>query len=268
MRRIDWQTPALILEKLIEYESVHEIKGWPDLRRRLQQDRRCFGFFHPAIPDVPLIFVEVALTHEISSNICDLLQPAANTLPDQPFDTAVFYSINNCLYGLRGISFGNFLIKQVVEDLSASNPEIDTFVTLSPIPGFMKWLASKPAVLQTCTPIEQQAISTLLQQPLQADALRDHAVLPTLLPRLCADYLLNARSRQKPLDPVARFHLGNGARLERIHWLADTSVNGLQQSAGLMVNYLYDQDSMARNHQAYEQRHELAASAMVRKLIE
>ena len=268
LRRIDWQTPALILEKLIEYESVHEIKGWPDLRRRLQQDRRCFGFFHPAIPDVPLIFVEVALTHEISSNICDLLQPAANTLPDQPFDTAVFYSINNCLYGLRGISFGNFLIKQVVEDLSASNPEIDTFVTLSPIPGFMKWLASKPAVLQTCTPIEQQAISTLLQQPLQADELRDHAVLPTLLPRLCADYLLNARSRQKPLDAVARFHLGNGARLERIHWLADTSVNGLQQSAGLMVNYLYDQDSMARNHQAYEQRHELAASAMVRKLIE
>lgn len=269
LRRIDWQTPALILEKLIEYESVHEIKGWPDLRRRLQQDRRCFGFFHPAIPDVPLIFVEVALTHGISNSIRDLLQPAATAAtPERPFDTAVFYSINNCLFGLRGISFGNFLIKQVVEDLGMSNPEIKTFVTLSPIPGFMKWLAGKPEALQACTAGEQESINVLLKQPPMEGQLRYHAVLPQLLPKLCAHYLLNAKSRNKPLDTVARFHLGNGARLERLNWLADPSANGLQQSAGLMVNYVYDKDALARNHEAYEQRNEIVASPAVRKLIE
>ncbi|MES2605206.1 MAG: malonyl-CoA decarboxylase family protein, partial [Pseudomonadota bacterium] len=268
LRRIDWQTPALILEKLIEYESVHEIKGWPDLRRRLQQDRRCYGFFHPAIPDVPLIFVEVALTHGISNSIRELLQPATTTTSDTPFNTAVFYSINNCLYGLRGISFGNFLIKQVVEDLGLSNPEIRTFVTLSPIPGFMKWLASKPECLQACTPGEQESVAVLLKQTLMEGQLRYHAVLPQLLPKLCAHYLLNAKSRNKPLDVVARFHLGNGARLERLNWLADPSANGLQQSAGLMVNYLYDKEALARNHEAYEQRNEIVASQAVRKLIE
>ena len=267
LRRIDWQTPALILEKLIEYESVHEIKGWPDLRRRLQQDRRCYGFFHPAIPDVPLIFVEVALTHGISDNIRVLLQPADDNNIPQPFDTAVFYSINNCLLGLRGVSFGNFLIKQVVEDLGLSNPEIKQYVTLSPVPGFMTWLGSKPDCLQLCTPAEQQAVATMLQQPLREGSLRYQPLLAQLLPKLCAHYLLNAKSRQKPLDAVARFHLGNGARLERLNWLADTSANGLQQSAGLMVNYVYDKDALARNHEAYEQRNEVSASAAVRKLI-
>jgi len=267
LRRIDWQTPALILETLIEYESVHEIKGWPDLRRRLQQDRRCFGFFHPAIPNVPLIFVEVALTHGFSNNIQELLKPAAAETADKPFNTAVFYSINNCLFGLRGISFGNFLIKQVVEDLSLSNPEIRHYITLSPVPGLLKWLAAKPEVLQQCRPEEQQAIQALQPAP-QSSQLRLSPVLPSLLPRLCAYYLLQAKSRGKPLDAVARFHLGNGARLERINWLADISPNGLQQSAGLMVNYVYDMATVAHNHQAYEQRNEVIASGAVRKLLE
>lgn len=270
LRRIDWQTPALILEKLIEYESVHEIKGWPDLRRRLQQDRRCFGFFHPAIPDVPLIFVEVALTHGISNNIRELLSPPAQQQDSSTgdYNTAVFYSINNCLYGLRGVSFGNFLIKQVVEDLGLSNPQICHFVTLSPIPGFMKWLGSKPDCLASCTPAEQEAIKMLLQGPPKESSLRFHPLLSQLLPRLCAEYLLHAKSRNKPLDAVARFHLGNGARLERINWLADTSPNGMQQSAGLMVNYVYDKDSLARNHEAYQQRNEIIAAPAVRKLVE
>lgn len=267
LRSIDWQTPALILEKLIEYESVHEIKGWPDLRRRLQQDRRCYGFFHPAIPDVPLIFVEVALTHGISNNIKELLQPAGVAADDKPFNTAVFYSINNCLYGLRGVSFGNFLIKQVVEDLGASNPLIHHFVTLSPVPGFMKWLAGKPEVLTRCTPAEQESVAILLKNPMQENVLRLHPVLSQVLPRLCADYLLNAKSRSKPVDAVARFHLGNGARLERLNWMADASANGLQQSAGIMVNYVYDKDALARNHEAYQQRNEIIAAPAVHKLI-
>lgn len=267
LRRIDWQTPALILEKLIEYESVHEIKGWPDLRRRLQQDRRCFGFFHPAIPDVPLIFVEVALTHGISSNIRELLLPASEATSAKPFNTAVFYSINNCLFGLRGVSFGNFLIKQVVEDLTSSCPQIRNFVTLSPVPGFMKWLSSKPESLVRLPSAEQEAISTLLQQPLRESTLRYQPLLAQVLPKLCAEYLVNAKSRNKPLDAVARFHLGNGARLERINWMADVSANGLQQSAGLMVNYIYDGDSMAHNHEAYEQRNEVIASQAVKKLL-
>ncbi|HTR00202.1 MAG TPA: malonyl-CoA decarboxylase family protein [Candidatus Acidoferrum sp.] len=267
LRRIDWQTPALILEKLIEYESVHEIKGWPDLRRRLQQDRRCFGFFHPAIPDVPLIFVEVALTHGMSNNIKDLLQPAGVDTDSKPFDTAVFYSINNCLYGLRGVSFGNFLIKQVVEDLGLSNPHIRHFVTLSPVPGFMKWLAGKPESLQHCSADEQHAVYGFMQQPLNVNAMAAQPLVQQGLLKLCADYLLNAKSRQKPLDAVARFHLGNGARLERINWLADISNNGLQQSAGIMVNYVYDSHSLAHNHVAYEQRHEVIASQAVKKLL-
>lgn len=268
LRRIDWQTPALILEKLIEYESVHEVKGWPDLRRRLQQDRRCFGFFHPAIPDVPLIFVEVALTHSISNNIRELLQPRPDALDARPYTTAVFYSINNCLFGLRGISFGNFLIKQVVEDLSVSNPEITHFVTLSPIPGFMKWLGSKPEYLASCSDAERAAVDSILKQAPEVGHLRTHALLPALLPKLCAQYLINAKSRQKPLDAVARFHLGNGARLERLNWLADVSPNGLKQSAGMMVNYVYDRNTVARNHEAYEQRHEVVCSLAMRKLVD
>lgn len=268
LRRIDWKTPALILEKLIEYESVHEIKGWPDLRRRLEQDRGCFGFFHPAIPDVPLIFVEAALTHGISDNVTELLQQEPPRGEQEPPDTAVFYSINNCLQGLRGVSFGNFLIKQVIEHLSVEAPSIQTFVTLSPVPGFMRWLGKSEKLDSLLTTEELTAIKQLQENLLKPEELQEHSVLQQTLPRLCAHYLVNEKSRNKPLDPVARFHIGNGARLERINWMADASPNGLRQAAGLMVNYVYDRKQLARNHEAYEQRHEVAQSAGIRKLLQ
>lgn len=277
LRRIDWQTPALILEKLIEYESVHEIQGWDDLRRRLESDRGCFGFFHPAIPDVPLIFVEAALTNGISDNVRALLQqepPRNGHTPDKLPNTAVFYSINNCLQGLRGVSFGNFLIKHVIEHLAVEAPHITQYVTLSPVPGFMRWLKKEwPQLSQnedarSATPPEAKAsVEALLRGELDADMIAASQPLQNTLPALCARYLVLAKSREKPADPVARFHLGNGARLERINWMADASANGIAQSAGLMVNYVYDRKTMARNHEAYEQQNEVAYSLAVRKLL-
>jgi len=267
LRDIDWRTPALVLEKLIQYESVHAIQGWPDLRRRLERDRRCYGFFHPALPDEPLIFVEAALTVGISDNIAALLQQAAPD-EDQPApDTAVFYSINNCLAGLRGVSFGNFLIKQVIEHLAAAAPHITRYVTLSPVPGFLRWLGSNPAPLQQLPDLQRAAVESLLVAAPVPEALATSALLQESLPRLCAQYLVEAKSRERPADPVARFHLGNGARLERINWLADSSENGLQQSAGLMVNYIYDRKTLARNHEAYEELGEITCSAAIRKLL-
>jgi malonyl-CoA decarboxylase len=268
LRRIDWKTPALILEKLIEYESVHEIQGWPDLRRRLERDRGCFGFFHPAIPDVPLIFVEAALTRGISDNVTELLQQDPPRGEQEEPDTAVFYSINNCLQGLRGVSFGNFLIKQVIEHLSVEAPSIQTFVTLSPVPGFMRWLGKCDTLDSLLGADERTAVQQLLDNLLKPEELREHALLQQVLPRLCAHYLVNEKSRDKPLDAVARFHIGNGARLERINWMADASPNGLRQAAGLMVNYIYDRKQLARNHEAYEQRNEVAHSAGIRKLLQ
>jgi malonyl-CoA decarboxylase len=268
LRRIDWKTPALILEKLIQYESVHEIKGWPDLRRRLERDRGCFGFFHPAIPDVPLIFVEAALTHGISTNVSSLLLQEAPQGEQVPPDTAVFYSINNCLQGLRGVSFGNFLIKQVIEHLSAEAPSIHTYVTLSPVPGFMRWLQKADKLAELASPDDLAALKCLLDNQLKPEELQVHLILQQLLPRLCAHYLVNEKSRGKPLDPVARFHIGNGARLEQINWMADVSPNGLRQAAGLMVNYVYDKKQLARNHEAYEQRNEVAHSAGIRRLLQ
>lgn len=267
LRVIDWRTPALVLEKLIHYESVHAIQGWPDLRRRLERDRRCYGFFHPALPDEPLIFVEAALTVGISDNIAALLQQAAPD-EDQPVpDTAVFYSINNCLAGLRGVSFGNFLIKQVIEHLAAEAPHVTRYVTLSPVPGFLRWLRDIPPQLQQSTDTQRAAVEELLSRPLLPETLASSLPLQEILPRLCAQYLVEARSRERPADPVARFHLGNGARLERINWMADGSENGLRQSAGLMVNYVYDRKTLARNHEAYEERGEIACSAAIRKLL-
>jgi malonyl-CoA decarboxylase len=267
LRHIDWKTPAFILEKLIQYESVHEIKGWPDLRRRLERDRGCFGFFHPAIPDVPLIFVEAALTHGISTNVTSLLLQDPPQGEQVPPDTAVFYSINNCLQGLRGVSFGNFLIKQVIEQLSAEAPSIHTYVTLSPVPGFMRWLQKASQLNELLEPDARDALRALLDNQLKPEELHQHAVLQQLLPRLCAHYLVREKSRSKPLDTVARFHIGNGARLEQINWMADNSPNGLRQSAGLMVNYVYDKKQLARNHEAYEQRNEVAHSSGINKLL-
>ncbi|HDO52404.1 MAG TPA: MCD, Malonyl-CoA decarboxylase MCD, partial [Rhizobiales bacterium] len=228
LRRIDWSTSASILEKIIEYEAVHEIRGWEDLRRRLDPaDRRCFGFFHPSLVDEPLIFVEVALTGEVPASIQDLL--AAQIAQDsdaQAPTTAVFYSISNCQEGLRGISFGNFLIKQVAEDLAKEMPSLKTFVTLSPAPRFAAWL-----VRAASEDGEQLDVETLalLEEPSWAAHAEYHERLESVLMPLAAEYFMIAKTGNgSPVDPVARFHLGNGARLERINWLGDKSARGLR----------------------------------------
>jgi malonyl-CoA decarboxylase len=269
LEKIDWQTPAFILEKLITYEAVHEIRGWDDLRRRLADDRRCFAFFHPALPDEPLIFVQVALVSGLASGIEDLLAPA-ETAANSP-DTAVFYSISNCQRGLTGVSFGNFLIKQVVDMLAVELPTLNTYATLSPVPGFRRWLDA--AVGSTGDADEgfvvdekERAKLELLRAPdWPADTTATKALGPILC-RLCAHYLLNEKRGNEPLDPVARFHLRNGARLERINWLADPSSNGVNQSLSLMVNYVYDRKTVLRNHEAFSNNGEIAASSAVRKL--
>lgn len=269
MRRIDWSTSASILEKIIEYEAVHEIKGWDDLRRRLDpSDRRCFGFFHPSLVDEPLIFVEVALTRDIPSSIQDLLSAdadsGANAGEDAP-TAAVFYSISNCQKGLQGISFGNFLIKQVAEDLAHEIPSLKTFVTLSPVPRFAAWLVRQMNVDNEMLDAETFA---LLDDPSWAAHSPSQERLKDVLMPLAAEYFLAAKTAGgKPVDPVARFHLGNGARLERINWLGDKSAKGLRQSHGIMVNYLYDLNDIESNHEAYVNEGRIAASKSVRSLL-
>ncbi|MGD9805910.1 MAG: malonyl-CoA decarboxylase [Hyphomicrobiaceae bacterium] len=272
LRRIDWQTPAVILEKIIRYEAVHEIQGWDDLRRRLDPaDRRCFAFFHPSLIDEPLIFVEVALTRDVVGNIQDLIgdpPPLASEARAAP-TTAIFYSISNCQEGLRGISFGNFLIKQVVEELAREQPQLKTFVTLSPVPTFARWLdrAVADEAARVVTDSDRVALQMLsdpgwIDDPDEADALK-----PTLL-ALAAHYFLQSRTHDnRPIDPVARFHLGNGARLERINWLGDVSEKGLREAHGLMVNYLYELKDIERNHEAYANDGEIVASRSVRALL-
>jgi malonyl-CoA decarboxylase len=250
LRRIDWQSPAAVLEKLIAYEAVHEIKGWDDLRRRLAADRRCFAFFHPALPGEPLIFVEVALMQGLAAAMPPLLsretdEEAARAQAAHA-DTAIFYSISNCQDGLRGISFGNFLIKQVVEELKAEFPRLKRFSTLSPLPGFRRWLMQR---------LEGSEPDTALLPELERDGwwhdlAQSERLRPSLM-RLCALYLTRPPSSGSRIDPVARFHLGNGARLERINWLGDTAPRAIQESFGIMVNYLYDHDSIEDNHEAF-----------------
>ncbi|MDJ0613531.1 MAG: malonyl-CoA decarboxylase [Rhizobiaceae bacterium] len=245
LKPIDWRTPANILEKIIEYEAVHAINDWDDLQRRLQpSDRRCFGFFHPVMPEEPLIFVEVALTKGVPASIESLLTENRDVLPENEADTAVFYSISNCQNGLRGVSFGNFLIKQVAEDLSAEVPNIKNFVTLSPVPGFTKWLRKQELT------DERAPLQELVDAPdLDADKLEPHG---KFLMILMAKYMTEAkRDDGFPVDPVSRFHLGNGASLERINWMADLSENGLKQSLGMMVNYRYALGSVESNHESY-----------------
>lgn len=274
LRRIDWQTPAAVLEKLIAYEAVHEIQGWDDLRRRLAPDRRCFGFFHPALPGEPLIFVEVALTRGLADSVQPLLardsDEAAQRARAQEADTAIFYSISNCQDGLRGISFGNFLIKQVVEELKAELPGLVRFSTLSPIPTFRRWLERASDVGgEAGTPpaegvhalaaavgarAEQAAPAASLAAATAGEWWTDEARAGALrgpLLGLCATYLTRPNTGGGGFDPVARFHLGNGARLERINWLGNTSPRGMKESFGLMVNYLYDPDSIEANHEAF-----------------
>jgi malonyl-CoA decarboxylase len=264
LRRIDWQSPAAVLEKLIAYEAVHEIKGWDDLRRRLAPDRRCFAFFHPALPGEPLIFVEVALVQGLATSMPPLLSQdvdadaaraqAANA------DTAIFYSISNCQEGLRGVSFGNFLIKQVVEELQAEFPQLKQFSTLSPIPGFRRWLTQRLAD-GGAAPLPLLAHDRWWDDQQQSDTLR-----PDLM-RLCAIYLTQRPSPGTRIDPVARFHLGNGARLERINWLGNTVPRGIEESFGIMVNYLYDHDSIEANHEAFVHDGTIARSANVDALL-
>jgi malonyl-CoA decarboxylase len=269
IRPIDWTTPAHILEKVIRYEAVHEITSWSDLQRRLEpRDRRCFAFFHPALPDEPLIFVEVALTSTIPTAIAPLLEEGRRPIAPQRARTAVFYSISNCQVGLRGISFGNFLIKQVAEELKRELPNLRTFVTLSPVPDFMRWLdrergSPSPAFARGS---HRKALAAL-QGPWQSDSETVKSVRP-FHNKAIAHYFLRAKNGMgKPVDPVARFHLGNGARLDRINWMGDPSAKGLRQGAGFMVNYRYDLGQVEKNHDAYASRSEVVASRGVHKLI-
>jgi len=265
LRRIDWATPAHVLEKIIRYEAVHAITSWESLRLRLEPaDRRCFGFFHPALDSEPLIFVEVALTQEVPDGIGPLLQADRSPVPPHRATTAVFYSISNCQTGLRGVSFGSFLIKQVAEDLRRELPTLDTFVTLSPMPGFCRWLAAARRADNSVLPAADRVALRDIDDPgwhLQpAKALRE------ALTRAALRYLFDAKDDAgMPRDPVSRFHLGNGARLERLDWLGDVSVNGLAQGAGFMVNYLYDLDAVERNHETFANQGDIVASAGLRR---
>ena len=260
LERIDWRTSALVLEKLIAYEAVHEIQGWRDLRRRLAADRRCFAFFHPALPEDPIIFIEVALTRGLSDRVQPLLDPDSPVFDPARADCAVFYSITNCQEGLRGVSFGNFLIKQVAEDLGREFPRLRTFATLSPMPGFRAWLSGLAASSEEA---RQAALAPLLGALARPGWWQgeEAAGLEPALVRLGAHYLLHARREDEPADPVARFHLGNGARVERVNWLGDTSSAGLERSAGLMANYVYRLGEVERNHEAYVKERRVVSSA-------
>ncbi|MCB8837764.1 malonyl-CoA decarboxylase [Aurantimonas sp. VKM B-3413] len=269
LRPIDWNTPASVLEKIIRYEAVHAIGTWDELRQRLAPaDRRCFAFFHPSIPDDPLIFVEVALTEEIPATIASVLDPDRIVISPQVAETAVFYSISNCHSGLAGVSFGSFLIKQVAEDLKETIPNLKTFVTLSPVPGFAAWISSLPDEMrQRLEPAEKLALAILSQENWAADPVRAGEARPGVL-SLAARYFLRAkRPDGQPQDPVARFHLGNGAMLNRIMHLGDSSARGMRQGHGLMVNYLYDLPRVEQRHEAYASDAEVAASRAVTALL-
>lgn len=265
MQKVDWGSPASLLEKLIEHEAVHEIDGWDDLRRRLAPDRRCFAFFHPQLPDEPLIFVEVALVPEMPGAIAPLIDKKSTPLTEDQYKVATFYSISNCQPGLRGVSMGNFLIKRVAQHLHRELPQIKTFVTLSPIPGFAAWLQStkdyhdihghkrglglrlseaREKLMAAC----QGDLASLGSSAVQR-ALKPAAVEAQM--RLCSAYLAHQSVATSGGDPVARFHLDNGARLERINFLGDQSRKGLKQSLGLMVNYLYDLQQVEANHEKF-----------------
>jgi malonyl-CoA decarboxylase len=268
LRRIDWQSPAAVLEKLIAYEAVHEIKGWDDLRRRLAPDRRCFAFFHPALPGEPLIFVEVALVQGLAAAMPPLLARETDEEAAQAqaarADTAIFYSISNCQDGLRGISFGNFLIKHVVEELHAEFPQLERFSTLSPVPGFRRWLMRR---LAEGSDPDAALLPELERDGWWHDLAQSEKLRPALM-RLCALYLTRQPSPGSRIDPVARFHLCNGARLERINWLGNAAHCAIQESFGIMVNYLYDHESIEDNHEAFVRDGTIVRSPDVDALLE
>ena len=261
LRRIDWGTPASVLEKLIAYEAVHEIHGFTDLKRRLERDRRCFAFFHPALPGEPLVFVEVAFVDELPAAVAPILSTDSSIGDPRKARCAVFYSITSCQAGLKGISFGNFLIKQVAQDLHEELPNLRLFATLSPLPGFRPWLRRQPAEPGLAVSPSVRTIALAEPAALPGEELREP------LEALAARYLVRQWEAGHVLDPVARFHLGNGARLERINWRADTSARGLRQSLGLMVNYVYALDEVERNHESYVNRHVVACSSAVERMV-
>jgi malonyl-CoA decarboxylase len=266
-KTIDWNSPASLLEKLIRYERVHKIANLEALRRRLGPDRRCFAFFHPTLPDEPLIFVQVALVKGMADKVQPLLDQDSPTLPLGEADTAIFYSISNCQDGLKGVSLGNFLIKMVVAALEAELSQLRFFATLSPIPGFRAWLtraleANDPIV----GPEARAALAALDDPDWPRDPAKADALKPWLL-SLCAHYLVREKRGSRPLDPVARFHLGNGARLERLNWLGDLSAKGLAESAGMLVNYRYDQAKIPANHEAFAATGEVIHSSAVKGLL-
>jgi malonyl-CoA decarboxylase len=270
LRRIDWSTSASILEKIIRYEAVHEIRDWEDLRRRIDlPDRRCYAFFHPALVDEPLIFVEVALTREIPDAIAPILSDMREAVDPERATTAVFYSITNCQRGLAGVTFGHFLIKQVVEEVRREWPRISTFVTLSPSPNFAEWLKRERAneASLAIDADDREALRALDRPNWWLDEQLVEIIGEPIM-RAAAWYYVRARNRRGlPVDAVARFHLGNGARLQRLNWIADTSERALEQSYGLMVNYLYDLDYIEQNHEAYAQQHAIVASTGVTRLV-
>lgn len=278
LRRITWNSPAALLEKLIQYEAVHTIHSWTDLKNRLDSDRRCYGFFHPRMPDEPLIFVEVALTDHLAGNVQELLDEHAPVFDTRAADTAIFYSISNTQDGLRGVSFGNFLLKRVIDDLQKDLPQLQQFATLSPLPLLRRWAEKTPeAWTQAFLPGDLERIAKLTEQAPTLDTVRQVLAgrewieqprlvraLQAPMTRLAAQYLLTAKSRDRLYDPVSRFHLGNGARVERLNFLADTSDKGMAQSFGMMVNYLYAPDAIEENVEALLRAGVIAASSSVR----
>ena len=278
LRTISWDSPASLIEKLIKYEAVHDIVSWDDAKNRLDHDRRCFAFFHPRLPNEPLIFVEVALTRAIADSMVPLLDVTASDADLKKANTAIFYSISNTQTGLRGVGFGDSLIKRVVEALQQELPQIKNFATLSPIPGFRKWLAKHAADVAAALPaktraqyrvddtLDEDAWNTGWPDTLDPAQPRDNDALPQQMLRgAAAMYLGSLDDSGRPLDAVARFHLGNGARLEHIHWGADPSAKGSRQSYGLMVNYLYDLDKLDK-HRAMLAEGKVAMSREVSKL--
>ena len=270
LKRIDWNMPALVLERIIRYEAVHEITSWDDLRRRIDPaDRRCFAFFHPQLPGEPLIFVQVALAREIPDAIAPLLAAERRPIAARRATTAVFYSISNCQDGLRGVPLGNFLIKQVVDVLKRELPNLRSFVTLSPVPGFLGWLRRERNARASTwlTEEDRQTIAAIDEPGWPQVAVMARPLRPALTAAL-AEYLLRARDgKGRPVDPVARFHLNNGARLERLNWLGDLSDKGLQQAAGFMVNYLYDVSQIERNHEAFAREGRVIAARAVERAL-
>ena len=281
LRQIDWNSPASLLEKLIAYEAVHAIRSWDDLRNRLDSDRRCFALFHPRMPDEPLAFVEVALTKGLAGSVQSLLDEQAPISDPKDANTAIFYSISNTQPGLQGISFGDYLIKMVVRELSSDFPNLKVFATLSPVPGLRRWLESleSETIEQAMSEEERGGLRALggsdetsvaLQSVLETQNWPEDTVtakaLEGPLSRLAARYFTETRSDGLPLDPVARFHLRNGARLERINWLGDTALKGLRQSAGIMVNYRYILDDIEKNHEAFVSKSTVVMSTDVKAL--